>query len=740
MGFKSPTPVVGMDAQSSYVPKNDHVGDAVQLGLSLLGDGFFCFRGTKIVDGQPARPIKDLVAEVVPSTGKTVKIRDYVALIDGIIITDKNKEHLNFALSNATSYTVQGSGDIYLLMKPKRAVSPFDGLERPNHDRGDIEESATPAGLNDGKITICKLTGVPASGTITAGMIDMSVKDCLNDLDTVQASVEASQGITLLQLQSYVLSQLVPIVAQLTSNQTTITQIQTDVAALQVLINNALAAFTNDISLIQGQINTINTNFTTLANQVLTLSATVVGISNDLQLAVVNFNTLISGNTTMINNLATEVGVLSGQLASALITLYTPTTGVVDQLADDEARITALEQQVTDLQADLLNVESLGSFAGAVAVADINNPASDYSIDPFGNWQLPLTQALTTLLTDNFGTGSTIDETKWQRDQAFFGAGVFPNRIVGGAAMLEFANPDDGNRHSGFTGIAQVIGDSVMEFDVTVLSGDPFNAFSFRPYAQSLATGYIAPLGGASHAYYTFQPDIAVSKNVAGLPGGLNLRDVNNDLVYFPLLTVGVQYHIKLVFSTVAKSVTLYVNNVLQWTGFDNDLGGVAPLFAHGGNMTFVPTVNRVVAIDNFVATGIGTAFELNGLIQTLALPEFAAAGKAKYDMDAVIPAGTSVQVDISLDGGTNYKTSVLESDTVNINEAPFNGTPTTVMVKLTLVSNDNAVTPKVKSFRLAVSGNLLTSDYVALKEKINDVIARHNAGTLNVAPTIDLL
>jgi len=179
MADKIQIPVTTCSAKVVTVPDHFKLADNLQLALNQLGDGLFAFSGTMVVN-QVTRTIKDLNGEVIEGTGLTVKVRDLVGLIDGVVIGDKNRAQF----SPTTTVTVNVSSVVgttkYLLAKPCRIVGT-DGLDRPDFAVAQYELSSTMVAA--GKIPLAKITIPSGTTSVTADMIDTSVRAYLTSVD-----------------------------------------------------------------------------------------------------------------------------------------------------------------------------------------------------------------------------------------------------------------------------------------------------------------------------------------------------------------------------------------------------------------------------------------------------------------------------------------------------------------------------------------------------------------------------
>lgn len=194
MSDKIQIPATSASAQPCVVPDHFKLADSLQLALVQLGDGFFPFKGSMGVNlPSPAtRNIKDLNGEVIPGTGLAIKVRDYLALVDGIVLGGKNVQQ--FAPDTFTTLAV-ATGTSYVVLSAKRIVGT-DGLDRPDYEQGLLSVQSTPASYNSGYINVAKLV-IPAMTTqVLSGMIDLSTRQYLVDLgDESRARIGADAAL-----------------------------------------------------------------------------------------------------------------------------------------------------------------------------------------------------------------------------------------------------------------------------------------------------------------------------------------------------------------------------------------------------------------------------------------------------------------------------------------------------------------------------------------------------------------
>jgi len=171
------------------------VADSIQLLGNQLCDGFYGFTGNIVVD-TVSRPIRDVNGEVIPGNLLNLRVRDYMALIDGIIITDRNKSQ--FDPDNAARDTIidatsiVGSGEHFLILKAVSEVGS-DGVNRPNHDLGAFTlKPALGSGgpdLDAGEIVTAKIDIPGGTTQILASHIDNTEKKFLKSLCDIEAEL-----------------------------------------------------------------------------------------------------------------------------------------------------------------------------------------------------------------------------------------------------------------------------------------------------------------------------------------------------------------------------------------------------------------------------------------------------------------------------------------------------------------------------------------------------------------------
>lgn len=177
-------PATSAAAQPIVVSDHFKLADSLQLALLQLGDGLFPISGVVTSGSLSGRTLKSLNGEVIAGSGLNVSVRDMLALLDGIVLTNKNKEQFN--AESTTTLAVPTNATSYVVLRAQRVVGT-DGLDRPDMQTGALTiENVPPTGSRSGVI-LATIT-VPNSTTqITSGMIDTSVRPYLLNMNDLQS-------------------------------------------------------------------------------------------------------------------------------------------------------------------------------------------------------------------------------------------------------------------------------------------------------------------------------------------------------------------------------------------------------------------------------------------------------------------------------------------------------------------------------------------------------------------------
>lgn len=178
-------PVTSANAVPALVPDHFHIGDVNQLTNSLHGDGFFPFEGTTTLDGV-IRAKKDLNGEVIASTNRKIAIRDYIAIVDGVLLYSGSKIVFTDKQFTLLAIPAGVTGTKYVVATPKQLAN-YDGNNKPQHDVAifSLQDSAT---VTEDVLLVAKLINIPASGNLTSANIDNSGKKFLQNIDNVKGS------------------------------------------------------------------------------------------------------------------------------------------------------------------------------------------------------------------------------------------------------------------------------------------------------------------------------------------------------------------------------------------------------------------------------------------------------------------------------------------------------------------------------------------------------------------------
>ena len=243
---------------TSSNPVDIKVADNAQLMGLNLGNGLFSLPGKVTINGV-TMPISTAMAQIIPGTSvMQIKVRDYFAMCNGVILGHGNLGQLNFT-DQLTTVTIPSAGIWYIVMNPSTYVG-FDDDERPDFAPGIITaQTALPiADVNPNTILLGKVT-VPSNGVmITTGMIDQSQKQFLISIPELVAQVNTTPS----NLQSQILA------------------LQASLTALQAQVNS--------------QANLVTTATVTSAN--VDLVNSTIGLSGNNQFVLPSFNPTIYFN------------------------------------------------------------------------------------------------------------------------------------------------------------------------------------------------------------------------------------------------------------------------------------------------------------------------------------------------------------------------------------------------------------------------------------------------------------
>ena len=179
MGNNIVIPVTDASARPQVVTDHFKLADALQLALNQLGDGLFPLSGIVATGPLAGRALSALNGEVIAGTGLQVKVRDMVALIDGMVLTDKNASQ--FDAESTTSLAVPANSTKYIVLRPQR-ITGTDGADRPDMAPGVLSVEATMP-LDRSGLALAKVV----TGASSVSSIDLSVRKMLSNLGELQS-------------------------------------------------------------------------------------------------------------------------------------------------------------------------------------------------------------------------------------------------------------------------------------------------------------------------------------------------------------------------------------------------------------------------------------------------------------------------------------------------------------------------------------------------------------------------
>jgi len=330
-----------LSSQRRDLPEFFHVTNINKLTNTLHGDGFFPFKGTEIIDGVE-HTRKSLNGEVIPGDGLTIKVRDYVALIDGVMVV-RPPARIVFAEKFFTTIDVSsvvGTAK-YLLLEPYHEIDN-DGNIHKTHDRGTFTLSDTPAEVDSGKITVAKITLASGATSVTENDIDNSIKDYLKDVDLLYK--EFNDAINQLKVDLYdeLIAEFEEFKTEITGDITAINNQLAVINATITILQLRVTVNESDIQNLYAQIQSLNDLiYTVVADQIATLS-------QELQDAITNLSGAISDNALEIDLLKTKVSAAEGIITVLQQEVEATTTGLLDRMNVVENTISDKANQ-TDL-------------------------------------------------------------------------------------------------------------------------------------------------------------------------------------------------------------------------------------------------------------------------------------------------------------------------------------------------------------------------------------------------------
>lgn len=161
-------PVSSASGSVVKVPDHFKLADALQLVMSQEGDGLFPLSGTITSGPLTGRTLKSLNGEVIVGTGRKVKVRDTVALLNGAVLTDRNISQ--FDAEQTVDLTIPANTTKYIILRAKRIVGT-DGLDRADMDVGVLTaEDALPADDRSALVLASVICGASSITSIDTSM------------------------------------------------------------------------------------------------------------------------------------------------------------------------------------------------------------------------------------------------------------------------------------------------------------------------------------------------------------------------------------------------------------------------------------------------------------------------------------------------------------------------------------------------------------------------------------------
>jgi len=296
----------------------------------LHGDGLFPIR-------------RDINGRVVPGTGLSVKVLDYLALVDGVYLYLGGKRELDPSVFVTVDVrSIVGKGKNYLLLtyetsKWVKTDGTTEDVELPG--KGRIYLSPT---VPEGGAVVLASINIPAGATqVTEDMIDESEKKYLADIDKAirglrdyaNEAVERAKR----EIYNYIMSEYTP-------------QIRDAIAQGDAQVRAELDA---KISNIQNQINDLNVSVDTIRQSLRDFQSyvnekiqTLEQRTDALQIAVADLGNAVAENQTFTQKLRENISKTEGDIVAIQL-----------ELEDHLKRIEALETQNTIQQGlfDLTN-------------------------------------------------------------------------------------------------------------------------------------------------------------------------------------------------------------------------------------------------------------------------------------------------------------------------------------------------------------------------------------------------
>ena len=394
-------------------------------------------------------------------------------------------------------------------------------------------------------------------------------------------------------------------------------------------------------------------------------------------------------------------------------------------------RVTELETDVVALQAAPGGVVAPDVKSHTVLTTDVDEPASDYSLNSAnGAFQIPIQtttpQPATFEDTFTLPDESPLDPAKWTYN---YGAKVINGRarIEGAESFYKYFQP-----WSGGSTPPDLIEEFDIEYDLILSAELGYRGGEIPWNTLQLGNDWFDPAIGARPQYFGVGAngfalfDHYMSGEAAGsaswqgpivydgvTPVHVKIsRRKNPDVAgeWFWSMTVsgagiGATQTISFTTSTVAAG-----KRVLSIGFQQNSYWGNGYQYQDIDNVIYRPVTDATYA------------YKAAGMVQTEPLPGVADISQIQLDATVEKPAGTNATFDVSLDSGSHWITGVALNTPINVLGAPFNGLGDVpkVRVNMTGPGGTGDVTPRVSNIRIVTSGVM---NYANFREKYNGLI-----------------
>lgn len=652
---------------------------------SLHGDGLF--------------PIaKSVNGKVVAGTGKTVKVMDYLGLINGYKVFlgaarvfDQHKfQTLTITKTGEFFVGLALTGDIVetSVDDPEEQAAQMEEFVRcggklPKHGPASVVQiDASEVTYNgdipecEGKIILAKMNVPGGTTQITEAMIDNSVKDYLVDIDSLRRDMNEKFDEVRRELHQEIVDQVAALKVEIAAGD----------AGVLAELNSKIDTINGQIEDLDVEISEIKANLEDLAEYISAeIAPRIDEVSAALAQAVADLIDLIENETSLLNDKIEEA---EGKLGLLQTEVEAPETGLID-------RVTALEEEpsipegllerIDDLEARIEELEQGGGPSGPVYVnhligADDLDESSDYEVAGDGGWILPIDVAAQHPIQDTFDSGAekeSVNLDKW--------IPVGTPYEQNGKCVLSHA--------CSIKSVVDTVRRSNISLDLTQINASGTSEGLYI-YTRWNDAGYYE---------FRFMTGISGTKVLYVKKYKVGTGYVWQTTGTLPTIPVGTTVNIKINTYEVmgGDRVIVKINDSEVFNQVDANYGG----YVQGAGQLYIYAYNVTVAdpykIDNVDVEDIeiGSVYEASGTILTKKLESVAPIEKAFLQGSVTIPENTSLTYEVSLNGGADWQEVEL-SELVNGLSSPWNGVSDDYRVRVTLATTDTDVTPKISILR----------------------------------------